>query len=494
MPKSEKNNNQKDKVKSLEPIIDAAFKTNYDLLQSVENLPRKDWFGIPGLTLTQAQTLEALAKRLSFGKDIFDPLNRVFPAIETIAKSLRVDISTAKRRMKSLKEAGWIFKRERGGKKQTSNQYFFSKAIFIVAQATQENDQKKASKLIADAKKILDDNRNLNIQRGEINGSLSIAAKDVNSTLDELLSVDLAGDTAKVIDLVAILQQKHKALEHQRLQAKNATQGVVEMLPLESQNYHPQGLKTATLNTPIKSPNEISKLNKTTSEPRGEEKELNKVCEEFSEATGTKVTASSKVKLKKNMKDNGLDIEQVAKNVKKILTSPALKLTTNSIARAGYQTSLLVFGEREALNKFKRAAQAGQLSQELGHKFKSEHDAIKYLFPEILEARAQSLADEHGDTIEMAQGFFASLCDKDFVHLMNNYAGKEYRNWKAQSGFVPKEPEPQIPAMAQTGTESAQADFVQPTPKAQEFQTAQPELAPMAQPKIDFSDLPDLPF
>ncbi|NRA43319.1 MAG: hypothetical protein HRU09_00005, partial [Oligoflexales bacterium] len=103
-------------------------------------------------------------------------------------------------------------------------------------------------------------------------------------------------------------------------------------------------------------------------------------------------------------------------------------------------------------------------------KFKSEHDAIKFLFPELLEERAQSLAAEHNDTIEMAQGFLASLCDKDFVHLMNNYAGQEYREWKAQAGFVP------------------------PAPKAQEFQTAQPDLAPMAQPKIDFSDLPDLPF
>ena len=162
--------------------------------------------------------------------------------------------------------------------------------------------------------------------------------------------------------------------------------------------------------------------------------------------------------------------------------------------RAGHQTSLLVFGEREALNKFKRAAQAGQLNQELGHKFKSEHDAIKFLFPEILAERAQSLAAEHNDTIEMAQGFFASLCDKDFVRLMNSYAGQEYRDWKAQAGFVPQEPEPQLPAMAQTGTEASQIDFVPPMPKAQEFQTAQPELAPMAHPKIDFSDLPDLPF
>ena len=471
MSKISTKDNTKNNPNGSKPSVDGAFKTNYDLLQSVENLPRKDWFGIPGLTLTQAQTLEALAKRLSFGKDIFDPFNRVFPAIETIAKSLRVDISTAKRRMKSLKEAGWIFKRERGGKKQTSNQYFFSKAIFIVAQATQENDQKKASKLIADAKKILDDNRNLNIQRGEINGSLSIAAKDVNSTLDELLSVDLAGDTAKVIDLVAILQQKHKALEHQRLQAKNATQGVVEMLPLESQNYHPQGLKTATLNTPIKSPNEISKLNKTTSEPSGEEKELNKVCEEFSEATGTKVTASSKAKLKKNMKDNGLSVKQVAKNVRKIINSPALKVTTNSIARAGHQASLLAFGEREALRKFKIAAQAGELNKELGHKFKSEHDAIKFLFPELLAQRAQKLVAEHNDPIEMAQEFLASLCDNDFVQQSFRYEGNEYREWRGTNKFVSSEPMTQL---AQTGTEVTQA--------------------PMAQPAIDFSDLPDLPF
>ena len=116
------------------------------------------------------------------------------------------------------------------------------------------------------------------------------------------------------------------------------------------------------------------------------------------------------------------------------------------------------------------------------------------MFPDLLEERAQSLADEHGDTIEMAQGFFASLCDKDFVHLMNNYAGQEYREWKAQTGFMPQEPEPQLSSMAQTGTESAQTDFVPPMPKAQEFHTAQPEFAPMAQPKIDFTDLPDLPF
>ncbi|NRA46945.1 MAG: hypothetical protein HRU09_18510, partial [Oligoflexales bacterium] len=127
-------------------------------------------------------------------------------------------------------------------------------------------------------------------------------------------------------------------------------------------------------------------------------------------------------------------------------------------------------------------------------KFKSEHDAIKFLFPELLEERAQSLAAEHNDTIEVAQGFFASLCDKDFVRLMNCYAGQEYREWKAQAGFVPQEPEPLAPAMAQTGTESAQADFVQPTPKVQEFQSTQPDLAPMAKPKIDFSELPDLPF
>ena len=494
MSKIDRKDNVKERKNNAKPNSDKGATTNYDLLQSIENLPRKDWFGIPGLSLTQAQTLEALAKRLSFGQDIFNPMNKVFPAIETIAKSLRVDVSTAKRRMKSLKEAGWIYKVERGEKKQTSNEYFFSRAIFVVAQATQERDPEKSSKLIAKAKKLLEENSTQNVQRGEINGSLSVAAKDMNSTLDELLAIDLAGDMAKVIDLVAVLQEKHKALEHQRLQAKNATPGVAKLPPVGSQNRNPVGLKTTTQNTPIKCPSEMSQLNKTTSGTCGQEKELEKICEDFAKETGIKVTPKAKAKLKKNMQDNGLSVKQVAKNVNKILASPALKLTTNSIARAGHQTSLLVFGEREALNKFKRAAQAGQLNQELGHKFKSEHDAIKYLFPEILAERAQSLADEHRDTIEMAQGFFASLCDKDFVHLMNNYAGKEYRNWKAQSGFVPKEPEPQIPAMAQTGTESAQADFVQPTPKAQEFQTAQPELAPMAQPKIDFSDLPDLPF
>ena len=445
--------------------------TNYDLLQSIENLPRKDWLGIPGLSLTQAQTLEALAKRLSFGQDIFNPLNKVFPAIETIAKSLRVDVSTAKRRMKSLKEAGWIYKMERGEKKQTSNQYFFSKAIFVVAQATQESDPVKSSELVAAAKKLLEENSTQNVQRGEINGSLSVATKDMNSTLDELLAVDLAGDQAKVIDLVAILQEKHKALEHQRLQAKNATPGVAKLPPVGSQNHHPVGLKTTTLNTPIKCPSEMSQLNKTTSGTNGQEKELEKICEDFAKETGTKVTPKAKAKLKKNMKDNGLSVKQVAKNVRKIINSPALKVTTNSIARAGHQASLLAFGEREALRKFKIAAQAGELNKELGHKFKSEHDAIKFLFPELLEQRAQKLVAEYNGSIEMAQEFLASLCDNDFVQQSFRYEGNEYREWRGTSKFVSSEPMAQL---AQTGTEVTQA--------------------PMAQPAIDFSDLPDLPF
>ena len=486
MSKLDEKDNAKKPTGKEKPNKHKCATTSYDLLKSIEHLPRKDWFGIPGLSLTQAQTLEALAKRLRFGQDIFDPLNKVFPAIETIAKSLRVDISTAKRRMKSLKEAGWIYKQERGEKKQTSNQYFFSRAILIVAKAKQEKDPSKSSELIAKAKKILEENGVQNIQRGEINGSLSVATKDLNSTFNELLALDLENEKSKVIDLVAILQEKHKALEHQRLQAKNATPGVAQIPPVGSQNHDPVGLKTTTQNTPFKCPSEISQLNKTTSGTKCHEEELEKIFTDFAKETGTKVTPKAKDKLKKNMKDNGLDIKQVAKNVKKILSSPALKLTTNSIARAGHQTSLLVFGEREALNKFKRSAQAGQLNRELGHKFRSEHEAIKYLFPDMVEARAQSLAAEHNDPIELAQRFLASLDDSDFVRLMNNYAGSEYRNWKAQTGFVPQDPKPQIPAMAQTGTESAQANFVPPMPKAQEFQ--------MAQPKIDWSNWESGPF
>ena len=453
-------------------------KTNYDLVKAIELLPRKSWNGIPGVSVTQSQTLEALAKCLFHGQDIYDPRNLVFPSLEKIAKLLRVSPNTAKARMKSLREAGWIFKREReledinGEVKQTSNQYFFSRAIFTVAEAIQEEDRLAVEKLVKKAKSTLNKNSLQNRQFGELNGGLSVAAREVKAVIAEMILLDVDQDPGQAANLVLMLQEKQKILDQQRLQVKNWTPGVLKKLPVGSRNLVPRGLKNETLNTHSKCPQEMSKLNKTTSGTKCQEKELDKTIKTYEEGTGTKVTAKTKAKLEKNMHEHGLSIEQVEKNVEKIIESPALKLTTNSIARAGHPTSVLAFAEREALAKFRRAEQAGELNKALEQKFESEHDAVKHLFPESIEDRAQSLANEHGDALEMAQDYLAGLSDQRFIEGSKAYEGQNYRAWKEARGFTPLQP-----AVSSGQCEIEQTFYKEPK-----------------QPKIDFSDLPDLPF
>lgn len=453
MSKNYPEDKKKDKSVKSKSSKDKGAITNYDLIKAVEKLPRKSWNGIPGVTVTQSQTMEALAKCLFHGQDIYDPRNLVFPSLEKIAKLLRVELSTAKRRMKSLREAGWIFKRERGEIKQTSNQYYFSRAIFVVAEAYELEDQRKAIQLADKAKLILEKNKTKNKQAGELNGSLGLAAKEVNAVFEELLQVDVDQDRAKVIDLVALIQEKHKTLEQQRLQVKNATPGVVKKLPIQSQKRYPWGGENETLNTPNKYSDEVSQLNQTTPVQKDQQEEINKISKEFSESTGINVTPKAKKQLEKNMLDNGVTAEQVSKNVKKIAESPALKLTTSSLARAGFQPSTLAFGERKANTEFLRAMQAGELNKATGHKFETEYDAVNYLFPDTLDSRAQNLSREHNDPIDLTQKYLRSLCDIEFVQRSQRYEGQEYREWKASQGF----------------------SF-------------------SAQPKIDFSDLADTPF
>ena len=450
------------------------LKTNYDLIKAIELLPRKDWEGIPGVTVTQSQTLEALAKCLFHGQDIYDPRNLVFPSLEKIARLLRVSQNTAKSRMKSLREAGWIFKREReledknGETKQTSNQYFFSRAIFSVAEAMREEDQLLVNELVKKAKSTLHKNSLQNRQSGELNGGLSVAAREVKAVINELLLVNVNQNPGQVANLVLLLQEKQRIFEQQRVQVKNGTPGVLKKLPVGSRNRVPRGLKNETLNTPIKCSQEISKLNKTPTGTKCHEEELNRTINSFETGTGIKVTPKAKSKLERNRSENGLSIEQVEKNVTMIIESPALRVTTTSIARAGHQASVLAFAERQELAKFKRAAQAGELNKSLGNKFKSEYDAQKTLLPDVVESRAQQLDCYQQDPVEQGQQYLASLSDQEYVARSFRYEGEHYRAWKESNGLVSSKVE-ELTTMAN--------DYQEPD-----------------QPKIDFSDLPDLPF
>lgn len=169
------------------------------------------------------------------------------------------------------------------------------------------------------------------------------------------------------------------------------------------------------------------------------EKELNKLGKIFESKTGIKSSKKKLQDLDQTRKENDLSLEQVEKNLEKITESQALKLTTNSIVRAGHQPSMIAFGERKAQADLARAMSSGQLNKITGHKFKAESEAVSTIFPELWHKRAQTLAQDFGTNIEMAQTYLKSLSDQDFVRGTQKYEGTNYKNWLEAQGFVPEE-------------------------------------------------------